>query len=85
MGFLIVLVDTLFRVLTLIVFVDVLLSFFMSPYHPIRQNLDRIVEPMLAPIRRVVPPVSMIDFSPMVLLILLQILRVLIISVLRAI
>ncbi|NLG71456.1 MAG: YggT family protein [Chloroflexi bacterium] len=84
MGFLIVLVDTLFRVLTLIVFVDVLLSFFMSPYHPIRQNLDRIVEPMLAPIRRVVPPVSMIDFSPMVLLILLQILRVLIISVLRA-
>ena len=84
MGFLIVLVDTLFRVLTLIVFVDVLLSFFMSPYHPIRQNIDRIVEPMLAPIRRVVPPVSMIDFSPMVLLILLQILRVLIISVLRA-
>lgn len=85
MGFLIILVDTLFRVLTLIVFVDVLLSFFMAPYHPIRQSLDRIVEPMLAPIRRVVPPVSMIDFSPMVLLILLQIIRALIISVLRAI
>lgn len=54
------------------VIADVILSYFMSPYHPIRQFLDRIVGPMLNPIRRVLPPVGMFDFSPLVLLLLLQ-------------
>ncbi|MBC8330636.1 MAG: YggT family protein [Anaerolineae bacterium] len=66
-------VDFIFRLLGLLVLVHVILSYFMSPFHPVRQQLDRIVEPMLAPIRRVVPHVGMIDFSPVILLILLQI------------
>jgi YggT family protein len=35
--------------------------------------LDRIVEPMMAPIRRIVPPLGMVDFSPLILLILIQV------------
>jgi YggT family protein len=62
------------QAITLLVIVQVVLSYFMSPYHPVRQTIDRVVEPMLAPIRRVVPPVGMLDFSPFVLLILIQIL-----------
>jgi YggT family protein len=45
----------------------------MSPYHPVRQTVDSFVEPMLAPIRRVMPQTGMLDFSPMVLIILVQI------------
>jgi YggT family protein len=58
----------------MIVFVDVILSYFLPPYNPIRAFLDRIVEPLLSPIRRVLPTMSGIDFSPMVLIILLQVL-----------
>jgi len=51
------------------VIVKILLSYFLAPYHPIREALDRIVEPFLNPIRRVVPLVGMFDFSPMILVI----------------
>ena len=62
------------ELLSLIVFVDVILSYFLPPYNPIRSFLDRIVEPLLSPIRRVVPAIAGIDFSPMVLIILIQVL-----------
>lgn len=75
-------VHRIFQLLTLIVVVDVVLSYFMSPFHPVRQFLDRIVEPMLRPIRRLLPQTGMIDFSPLVLIILLQLLDYLIQSIL---
>jgi len=73
MGYILVqLVNILQQVIVLLVIVSVILSYFMSPYHPVRETIDRIVEPMLRPIRRVVPLVGMIDFSPLVLIILVQ-------------
>ena len=36
-----------------------------DPFNPIVQFLDRVTEPILAPIRRVIPPVG-IDFSPVI-------------------
>ncbi len=72
MSFIAQFVNIAFRALALLVLVHVILSYFMSPFHPVRQQIDRLVEPMLAPIRKVVPLVGMIDFSPLVLLILLQ-------------
>ncbi|MCX6060283.1 MAG: YggT family protein [Chloroflexi bacterium] len=51
-----------------------LLSFFMPPDHPVREALDRIVNPFLTPIRRVVPLAGNLDFSPLVLIIAVQIL-----------
>jgi YggT family protein len=61
------------QILTILVIVKVVLSYFMNPYHPLRQTIDQIVEPMLDPIRRVIPTMGMIDFSPIVLIILIQI------------
>jgi len=75
-------VQYIFEVLSLIVLVDVILSYFMSPFHPIRVFLDRIVQPMLMPIRRVVPSLMNIDFSPVILLILLQIIESILIRIL---
>ena len=60
------------QVLTFIVLAHVILSYFMNPYHPVRAFIDRMVDPLLAPIRRVVPLIGMMDFSPVILIILVQ-------------
>lgn len=69
------LIQLLFRVLTLVIIIDIVLSFFVSPYNKVRQVLDSIVNPMLDPIRRVVPSVNNLDFSPVILLIIIQVLE----------
>jgi YggT family protein len=45
----------------------------MDPYHPVRRALNRLVEPLLTPIRRVVPLIGMLDISPLILIILIQV------------
>jgi len=60
------------------VVIDVVLSYFMSPYESVRQFFDRLVNPLLVPLRRIIPPISGLDFSPFVLIILLQLLAMLI-------
>jgi YggT family protein len=69
------LINWIIELITLLVIMQVILSYFMSPFHPVRQFIDRIVEPMLRPIRRLLPQTGMIDFSPLVLIILLQVLN----------
>ncbi len=67
------LVDFVIQILILLIFVSVILSFFLSPYHPVRTAIDKIIDPLLTPIRRVVPLVGMFDFSPLILMILLDV------------
>jgi YggT family protein len=62
------------NILIFLVIADSLVSFFLSPYHPVREALDRIVNPILAPIRRIVPLMGMMDLSPLILIILVEIL-----------
>jgi YggT family protein len=78
-------VSIIFTMLTWLVIVNVVLSYFMPPHHPLKMTLDRIVEPMLAPIRRIMPRTGMIDFSPIVLIILLQIIEFVLTQVLARI
>lgn len=40
---------------------------------PVLRALDAITEPVLEPLRRVVPTIGMIDITPMVAMILLQV------------
>ena len=80
---LIIIVTVVSQILVLLVFISVILSYFMDPDHPIRRGFDNIVGPMLAPIRRVVPPLGMLDFSPLVLILLIQLVRSLLVSLLR--
>ncbi|OQX61474.1 MAG: hypothetical protein B6I38_05555 [Anaerolineaceae bacterium 4572_5.1] len=72
-NFLIYFVNIASRIIFWLVFLDIILSYFMDPFHPIRRNLDRVVRPMLAPIQRVVPPLGRIDFSPVILVVLVEI------------
>ena len=69
---LIMCISVLQQLLVLLVIASVILSYFMDPYHPIRRTIDGIVEPMLSPIRRIIPLVGMLDFSPLVLILLIQ-------------
>ena len=77
-------INILAQFIVLLVIVKVILSYFMDPYHPVRQTIDNLVEPMLSPIRRIVPLVGMFDFSPLILIILVQILSSAIIAILYA-
>lgn len=70
--FLIRVVDLIVNLLSVLLLADILASYFLPPFHPIRATLDMLFEPMLAPIRRILPQTGMFDFSPLVLAILLQ-------------
>lgn len=78
-------IQALFQILTLLVLASAVLSFFMLPSHPVRVFVDRLVDPMLMPIRRIVPPVQSMDFSPVILIILLNIVEYFLVSLLSSI
>jgi YggT family protein len=77
------LISLISRLLIWIIIISSLLSFFMSPYHPLRDALNRITGPLLEPIRRIMPATGTIDFSPLVLILLIELVsRLLIYSLL---
>ena len=45
----------------------------VSPESPIAKIIEQITEPVLLPIRRIMPRVGMLDFSPMVAILLITI------------
>lgn len=72
-GFLSTFVGLLTQILALAIIARALLSWIpnMRPDNPIVRFLFEITEPILAPLRRVIPMVGMIDLSPLVAMILL--------------
>ena len=61
---------------SLIVLVAVVMSWIqLPPSNPIAQLVRAATEPVLGPIRRALPPTAGLDFSPMILLIGLQMLK----------
>lgn len=67
---------TLLHVYSIIVFIAVILSWFqLDPSNPVVRVTEAVTEPVLRPIRKVLPPAAGIDFSPLVLLLALQLLR----------
>ncbi len=61
---------------SLVVLVSVILSWVpMDRRNPVVTLVSSLVEPVLAPIRRVLPVIGGFDFSPMVLLFALQTLK----------
>jgi YggT family protein len=47
----------------------------LDPRNPLTMMVRSLTEPVLAPIRNVLPPIGGLDFSPLVLLIALQVLK----------
>jgi len=72
-------IDLLFTLLTFAIIARALVSWLpIDRYHPAIQLLDSITEPILAPLRRVIPSVGMMDITPIVALILMQVIQALI-------
>ena len=70
------LVAVVFQIYWLLIIVRVLISWVNpDPFNPIVQGLTRITDPVLEPLRRVIPPIGPIDISPLAALLLLQALR----------
>ena len=84
MNVLIVIVNATVNVFSILILIYSLLSFILGPFHPIRQTLGQVVEPMLTPIRKIVPAVGGLDFSPLILMILIQGVGSVLISILRS-
>jgi YggT family protein len=68
-------INLLANLIVLLLILDTLVTFFLSPFNQIRSALDRLFQPMLNPIRRVVPLVGMFDFSPLILIIIIEIIK----------
>ena len=69
-------INILFYVLWAAILGRVIISWInLSPDNPIVVLLYGITEPILAPIRRVLPSMGMLDLSPMVALIVMMILQ----------
>ena len=62
------------RLLILAIFFRAILSWFIrDPNNPIVRVLDQITEPVLEPLRRIIPRMGMMDLSPLVAIILLSV------------
>ena len=80
----IVIIVAVINVYMWVVIISVLLSWFIQdPYHPVRQGVDSLVRPLLDPIRRIMPGIGMFDFSPVILIILLQLVSNILRSLIR--
>jgi YggT family protein len=73
-GFLSNFVWLLCQVLAMAIFVRALLSWIpnLRPDNPLVKFLMDITEPILAPLRRVIPMVGMMDLSPLIAMIVLS-------------
>lgn len=78
------LVSLLLNVFLVSILVQVVLSW-LSPagHNPVTNLLYRLNEPLLGPARRLLPPVSGLDLSPILVLVLLQLLKLLVVAPIR--
>lgn len=74
-------VQTLFQVYSFILLARVLTSWFqVDPYNPVIRILYQLTEPLLAPIRRLLPQTGMMDFSPIVAFVVITVVERIVVS-----
>lgn len=78
-------VSLVFWALELAILARVIMSWFrVNPYSPVGQVIYQITEPIMRPLRRIIPPIGMLDVTPMVALVVLQIVQEIILRVIYA-
>jgi len=79
-------VNLAFEVMMWLVVIRCILSFIRhNPYQPIIRFIYDITEPIMAPFRRLLPPAGGIDFSPIIVWMVLMLLRNLVLGILNVI
>lgn len=83
-GLIIYIIDPILGLFILLMIVSIILSWLVSfkivnPYNPFVGSIWRmtsaITEPVLKPIRNILPPLGGLDFSPLVVILLIQFIR----------
>src|SRR5687768_10229110 len=72
--------DSVITIYLIVLFARVVLSWIRLPYNPIVHAIYRITEPVLSPIRRRLPVAWGIDFSPMIVFLLLLAIRIVVVG-----
>lgn len=79
MPFLVVLVNWGISLLILLLFISAILSWFNpDPRNPVIRVIQAIVDPILRPIRAIIPPMGGFDLSPLIAFLVLRLLQSLI-------
>ena len=83
MTFLVSIIQLLYIIFWVLILARFILSFVnLDYYHPVRRLVYNLTEPILEPIRRILPPSSGLDFSPMIALLLAYAIRAILFSIL---
>ncbi|MAT97270.1 MAG: hypothetical protein CL608_09025 [Anaerolineaceae bacterium] len=80
-------INIIFRAYTILIFARVILSWIrVDPYHPtwgpILRFIYQATEPIMQPVRNIIPSMGGLDFTPIIVLIGLDLLRGVIINIL---
>ena len=77
-------VELLFNVLQFAIIIRALMSWFNPrPDNPLVILLNDITEPVLAPLRRIVPRLGMVDITPLVAILLMSVIQQVLEQVIR--
>ncbi|HOV78466.1 MAG TPA: YggT family protein [Bacillota bacterium] len=77
-------IDIAFQVYSWLLIIRIILSWVRhNPYQPLIRFIYEVTEPYLRLFRRIVPPIGMVDFSPIVAFFVLHLIRQLVFTVLR--
>ncbi len=68
-------VQGIFTILMWIIIAQAVLTWLLSPFHPYVQMLGQAAEPVLKPFRRLPLTVGNIDFSPLVAVVVLSVVK----------
>ncbi|HEX3031933.1 MAG TPA: YggT family protein [Bacillota bacterium] len=79
------LVATLFDLYRWILIARIFLSWIRhDPYHPVIRFIYKVTDPVLEPLSRAIPPIGMIDISPIVAFLALEAVRKLVLGMLAS-
>ncbi|MBC7249787.1 MAG: YggT family protein [Anaerolineae bacterium] len=78
---LVYIINLLFILYSLVIVIRVFLEMLVGPFHPAVHAMRRLTEPVLAPMRRLIPSIGMVDISPAIVLLLLYLVRVILVSI----
>ena len=75
MGFLKIFLSLMINAISSLLLLYCIMSWFVPPDFPLRRWLDGFMNQFLNPIRRIIPGIGMLDISPIILMLILQLLQ----------
>ena len=79
------LISLVVTIITVVLILNALVSFMpLEPWHPVKRFLSQISEPIVRPFRNLLPPTGMIDFTPMIAMIVVQIIGQILVVLVRS-